>query len=232
MEEPLTCVGELEALALALETEPEPRAAQQLAYTLEMIRSGKALMLAELTQEEAVRRVADKCWWFVTAARGQGGYIWGGDLTDSTLTPGLSMEDGSLDHFSEAWRDTKARRAAKGGKAGGRQPASKGRGVQRRQGDKRAGKGVGKRLASVIAGGGRRGPSAGAGRSATRNTLRLGARAVRCGGSTAWGPLLALPNGVTLRVLHLTGSGRLWLARKRLLLLRCEGQVGRRGRRS
>jgi hypothetical protein len=197
MEEPLTCVGEVEALALALETELEPRATQQLAYTLEMIRSGKALMLAEVTQEEAVHRVADKCWWFVTAARGQGGYniIWGGDLTDSTLTPGFSVEDGSLDHFAEAWRDTEARRAAKGGKAGGRQPASKGRGFQRRQGDKRAGKGAGKRLASVVAGGGRRGPSAGAGRPATRNPLRPGARTVRSGGSTAWGPLLALPMG-------------------------------------
>jgi hypothetical protein len=105
MEEPLICAGELEELALALETELEPRAAQQLAYTLEMIRSGKVLMLAELTQSEAVRRVADKCWWFVTAARGQGGFLWGGDLTDSVLTPGLKMEyftDSIVDHSAEA----------------------------------------------------------------------------------------------------------------------------------
>ena len=122
-EEPLTCVGELEALALALETEPEPRAAQQLAYTLEMIRSGKVLMLAELTQAEAVRRVADKCWWFVTAARGQGGFLWGGDLRDSVLTPRLKMEyfiNSIVGHSDEAWRDSEVRRAAKGGGAGGR----------------------------------------------------------------------------------------------------------------
>jgi hypothetical protein len=48
----------------------------------------------------------------------------------------------------------------------------------------------------------------------------------------AWGPLLALPNGVALRVFHLTGSRRLWMARKRLLLVRCGGHVGRRGKRS
>jgi hypothetical protein len=75
-------------------------------------------------------------------------------------------------------------------------------------------------------------PSAGAGRPAARNSLRPDARAGRYGGSAAWGPLLALPNGVTLRVLHLTGSDRLWMARKRVLLLLRGGQVGRRGRRS
>jgi hypothetical protein len=179
--------------------------------------------------------VADKCWWFVTAARRQGGFVWGGDIRDSIQTPGLQMDyftDSIVNHSAEAWRDSESRRAANGGKAGGRRPASKDRGVQRRQGDKRAGKAAGKRLASVVAGGGRRRPSAGAGRSTARNPLRPGARAGRSGGSTAWGPLPALPNGVTLRVLHLTGSGRLWLARKRLLLLRCGGQVGRRGRRS
>ena len=39
MKEPLTCVGELKALALALETELEPLAAQQLAEVLATIRS-------------------------------------------------------------------------------------------------------------------------------------------------------------------------------------------------
>ena len=241
MKEPLTCVGELKALALALETELEPLAAQQLAEVLATIRSSDddwkrfVGVPVGVPEEEAVRKVADECWWFVTAARGQGGFVWGGDIRDSVLTPRLEMEffiDSIVDHSAEAWRDSEARRAAKGGKAGRRQPASKGRGVQCRQGDKRAGKAAGKRLASVVAGGGRWGPWAGAGRSATRNPLRPGARAVRSGGSAVWGPLPALPNGVTLRVLHLTGSGRLWLARKRLLLLRCEGQVGRRGRRS
>jgi hypothetical protein len=42
----------------------------------------------------------------------------------------------------------------------------------------------------------------------------------------------ASPNGATLRALHLTGSGRLWMARKRLLLLRSGRQVGRHGSRS
>jgi hypothetical protein len=64
MEESSTCVDELEELALALETELEPRVAQQLAYTLEMIRSGKALMLAELRRK---RR------WFVEWQTSAGG---------------------------------------------------------------------------------------------------------------------------------------------------------------
>ena len=110
--------------------------------------------------------------------------------------------------------------AAKGGDAGGRQVAAKGRGVQPRQGDKLAGTDAGKRLASVVVGGGRRGPSAGAGQPAATNPLRPGARAGRSGGLAAWGPTPALSNGVTPRVPHLTGSGRLWMARKRLLLLR------------
>jgi hypothetical protein len=41
------------------------------------------------------------------------------------VTHGLSMEDGSVDHSAEAWRDSEARRSAKGGKAGERQHASK-----------------------------------------------------------------------------------------------------------
>jgi hypothetical protein len=42
MEEPLTCAGELEELAPALETELEPLAAQQLAKLLATIRSSDA----------------------------------------------------------------------------------------------------------------------------------------------------------------------------------------------
>jgi hypothetical protein len=67
---------------------------------------------------------------------------------------------------------------------------------------------------------------------AKRNPLRPGARAGRAGVPTAWGPMPASPYGATFRALHLTRSGRLWMARKRLLLLRSGGQVGRRGRRS
>ena len=118
------------------------------------------------------------------------------------------------------------------GYAGKRRLAAKGRRVHRRQGDKLAGKAAVKRLAHVAGGGGRRGPSAGACRPAERNLLRPGARAGRAGVPTAWGPMPASPDGATLRALHLTGSGRLWMARKRLLLLHSGGQVGRRGRRS
>jgi hypothetical protein len=190
MKEPLTCVDELEALAQALETELEPLVAHQLAELLATIRSSDADrkrfvgVPVEVPEEEAVRKVADKCPWFVTAARGQGGFVWGRDIRDSTLTRGLQMTyfaDSIVNHSAEAWQDSESRRAAKGCKAGGRQPASKGRGVQRRQGDKRAGKAVGKRLASVVAGGGRRGPSAGAGRPTARNPLRPSARAGRSG---------------------------------------------------
>ena len=88
-------------------------------------------------------------------------------------------------------RDEEARRVAKGGKAGGRRLATKGRGVRHQQGDKLAGKAAGKRLASVVAGGGRWGPSVDASRSAARNLLRPGARAGRSGGPAAWGPNVA-----------------------------------------
>ena len=110
MEEPLTCVGELEELALTLETELEPLAAQQLSELLATIRSSDADrkrfvgVPVGVPEEEVVRKVADKCWWFVTAARGQGGFVWGGDLRDSVLTPGFQ-------------RDSESRRAAKGGNA-------------------------------------------------------------------------------------------------------------------
>jgi hypothetical protein len=42
MDEPLTCAGELEELALALETEPKPLAARQLAEVMETIRNSYA----------------------------------------------------------------------------------------------------------------------------------------------------------------------------------------------
>jgi hypothetical protein len=90
MEEPLTCAGGLEELALALGTELEPLAAQQLAEVLEMIRSSGCAGDFASTQAEVVHRVADRCWCFITAARGQGGFLWGGDLRDSHLTHGLN----------------------------------------------------------------------------------------------------------------------------------------------
>jgi hypothetical protein len=83
----VTCAGELEELALALETELEPLAAQELAEVLEMIRSSGSAGDIASTRAKAVRRVADKCWWFVTAARGQGqgGFLWGGTPVEKRL---------------------------------------------------------------------------------------------------------------------------------------------------
>ena len=48
-------------------------------------------------------------------------------------------------------------------------------------------------------------------------------------GLHAWWPALASSDGEILCTPHLTGSGRLLIARKRLLLLRCGGHVVRRG---
>jgi hypothetical protein len=84
-------------------------------------------------------------------------------------------------------REEDALGVAKGGDASGRQLATKGRGVQHRQGDKLAGTDAGKRVVSVVAGWGWRGPPAGADQSAARNPLRLGARAGRSGGLVARG---------------------------------------------
>jgi hypothetical protein len=110
MKEPLVCAGELEEPALALETELEPLAAHQLADLLSTLRSSDADRKRRfgipvgVLEEEMVRQVANKVWGFVTAARGQGGFVWGGDLRDSVMTPGFQ-------------RDLEARRAAKGGNA-------------------------------------------------------------------------------------------------------------------
>ena len=122
--------------------------------------------------------------------------------------------------------------AAKGGDAGGRQLAAKSRGDQQGQGDKLAGTDAGTRVVSVVAGGRWWGPPAGAGRPAATNPLRPGEQAGRLGRLAAWGPTPALSARVAFRALHLTGSGRLWVPRPRLLLLRSGGQVGRHGRRS
>ena len=123
-----------------------------------------------------------------------------------------------------------ARGAAREGSAGTCRPARQGRGDQRRQGGKRTGKAAGPRPV-LVSGGRRRGPLAGAGRSTAGNPLRPGARACRLGGLEAWGMRPTSSDGVSFRALHLTGTGRLWMARFSLLLLRNGGQVGRRGRR-
>ena len=218
----------LEELAVALETEVAPEAALEMAMELEMIRE-----LPPSQRAAAKFRMGEHFFAFVTAARKEkGGNLAAPNLKDAAATSGAPKVDTATSAVETRQRDEDARGAAKGGDAGGRQLAAKGRGVHHRQGDKLAGADAGKRVVSVVAGGGRRGPSAGADRPAAGNPLRPGARAGRSGGPAAWGPALALPNEVTLRVLHLTGTGRLWMARKRLLFLRCGGQVGRRGRRS
>ena len=123
-----------------------------------------------------------------------------------------------------------ARGAATEGSAGTCRPARQGRGDQRRQGGKRTGKAAGPRPV-LVSGGRRRGPLVGAGRPTAGNPLRPGARACRLGELAAWGVRPTSSVGVSFRALHLTGTGRLWMARFRLLLLRSGGQVGRRGRR-
>jgi hypothetical protein len=134
-------------------------------------------------------------------------------------------------HLSElSLRHDDARGAATEDSAGTCRPVYQGRGDQRRQGGKRTGKAAGPRPV-LVSGGGRRGPLAGAGRPTAGNPLRPGARACRLGGPDAWGLRPTSSVGVSLRALHLTGTGRLWMARFRLLLLRSGGQVGRRGRR-
>ena len=123
-----------------------------------------------------------------------------------------------------------ARGAAREGSAGTCRPAHQGRGDQRRQGGKRTGKAAGPRPV-LVSDGGRRGPLAGVGRPTAGNPLRPGARACRLGELAAWGVRPTSSVGVSFRALHLTGTGRLWMARFRLLLLRSGGHVGRRGRR-
>ena len=126
-------------------------------------------------------------------------------------------------------RDGAARGAAMGGDAGTSRLASQGRGDRQGQGDERAGKAAGARDVFAFAGGRRRGPSAGARRPAAGNSLRLGGRAGRPGGLHAWWPALTSSDGKKFCTPHLTGSGRLLMARRRLLLLRCGGHVVRRG---
>ena len=229
------------ALALALESELAPTAALQLSRALEIVqRSSKFSPPQRVAAKMHVARLG---WAFVTEARKEnGGTTASSNLRDAMkavqgciafATSGAPKAKTASSVVEACKRDEDARGAAKGGDAGGRGLAVEGRGVQLGQGDKLAGKeAAGTRLASVSAGGGRWGPPAGAGRPATANPPRPGARACRPEGLAARGPAPALSNGVAPRVPHLTGSGRLWMARKRQLFLRCGGQLGRRGRRS
>jgi hypothetical protein len=83
-------------LQYALELEVEPLAALQLEQALELIQNSfTAGDFGASSRAEAVRRLANQCWGFVTAARGQGGYLWGGNIGNAVLTPRLkSTESG------------------------------------------------------------------------------------------------------------------------------------------
>ena len=177
-------------------------------------------------------------------------------LTTATITFGSPTvrQTSAPSAVDRRQRDEVARGAVRGGDAGTSQLAAQGRGDRLGSSVELSGKAAGKHVASVSVGGGRRGPSAGAGRPAANNSLRPGARVGRPAGHAAWssagGPtpsssargLLRTPlltgagrdpeNAEILRTPHLTGSGRLWIARKRLLLLRSGGHVVRRGWRS
>jgi hypothetical protein len=138
------------------------------------------------------------------------------------------------------------RGAARGGDAGASQLAAQGRGDRLGFSIELSGKAAGKHLASVFVGGGRWGASAGT-LVASWYTSRSTGRVVYLGAdgptpsSSARGflrtPLLAgagrdPENAEILRTPHLTGSGRLWMARERMMLLRGGGHVVRRGWRS
>ena len=228
------------ALALALESELAPTAALQLSRAMEIVhRSSKFSPPQRVAAKMHVARLG---WAFVTEARKEnGGTTASSNLRDAMkavqgciafATSGAPKAHTSSSVVEACKRDEDARGAAKGGDAGGRQLAAKSRGDQQGQGDKLAGTDAGTRVVSVVAGRRRRGPPASAGRPAARNPQRPGERAGRSGRLAAWGPTPALSAGVAFRALHLTGSGRLWVPRSRLLLLRSGGQVGRRGRRS
>ena len=144
-------------------------------------------------------------------------------------------------------RDEGARGAARVGDASASRLTAQGCGDRFGFSIELSGKATGKHLAYVLVGGQRWGPSAGAGRPVASNSLRPGARVGRPTGSSAWEPtpsssargFLRTPlltgvgqdpkNAEILRTPHLTGSGRLWMARKWLLLLRSGGHIVSRG---
>ena len=93
MDEPKICAEELEELALALALEVEPLAAGQPVGALELIRSSFYLgAFGASSRAEAVRRLVNQCWGFVTAARGQEGFLWGGDIGKPVPTSGFKAE--------------------------------------------------------------------------------------------------------------------------------------------
>ena len=136
----------------------------------------------------------------------------------ATIATSLSTSNAAPSD-ADARRHGAARGAARGGKPGVSRFVAQGRGDQHRQGCTLASKATGKPFVYVFVGVARQGPSAGTGRPAAGNPPRPGARVGRSGGPAARGLVPALSNGVILRALHLTCSGRLWMARKRLLLL-------------
>ena len=100
MDEPITCAGELEELALALELEVEALAVLQLDRALELIRSSFTTGdFGALSRTEAVRRVAHQCWGSVTVAeRGQEGFLWGGSIAEAVSTPEFKVETATSVH--------------------------------------------------------------------------------------------------------------------------------------
>jgi hypothetical protein len=195
-------------LPLALELEVAPAVARKLSRAVGMVRRSPTFSPPQ--RAEAKLLVTRHCWALVTSARKEkGGFHPRFILKDAVATSEAPKVETSTSDMDTGKRDEEARIAVKGGDAGGRQLAAKGRGVQHRQGDTLAGTDAGKRVVYVVVGGGRRGPSAGADRPTAGNPLRPGARAGLSGGPAAWGPATALPNEVTLRVLHLAGYGRL-----------------------
>ena len=226
------------ALALALESELAPTAALQLSRALEIFLCSPNFSPPQ--RAAAKMQVTRLGWAFVTEARkAKGGTVISPNLRDALkavqgciafATSGAPKVETATSVVDARQRDEDARRAATGGDAGRCQLAAQGRGGQRGQGDKLAGTDAGTRVDCVFDGRGRRGPSAGADRPATKNPLRSGDRAGLLRRLAAWGPTPDLSAGVAFRALHLTGSGRLWVPRSRLLLLRSGGQAGRRGR--
>jgi hypothetical protein len=212
--------------AFALESEVDPEVALQMSLELEMIRG-----FPPPQRVAAKFLVARHFMAFVTAARKEkGGNLASPNLKDATATSGAPKMETATSAVETRKRDDDMQGAAKGGDAGGRQLAAKGRGDQPRQGGRFAGKAAGKPTTSVRVGRGWCGPSTGAGRPATANTLRPGGQTRWSGGSSCGGFALAAPG--KCRRHYLTGTGRLWMAWKRLLLPRCGGHVVHRGWRS
>ena len=161
-----------------------PAAALELSRAQDMIRRSPTFSPPQ--RVEAKMLVARHCWALVMAARKEkGGFHPRFIVKDAVATSQAPKVETVFvtSAVDIGKRDEEARRAAQGGGAGGRQLAAKGHGDQLGQGDKLTGKATEmrlvSRLVSVFGGGGL---SAGAGRPAAGNPLRLGARADWSGG--------------------------------------------------